>query len=152
MTIGVLKEQSPETRVSLLPEHVVILKKWNINVCIESNAGAAAFATDEKYTEARATVKSRTEILNECDIILSINAPEQSETDNLKSKILPYFCRPFTISRDGALVDVLEKLFCKRKKLKQCQVKKEPINPISVAENRCMVSVNVWKLLTDVKY
>lgn len=88
MTIGVLKEQSPETRISLLPEHVVILKKWNVNVCIESNAGAAAFATDEKYTEAGATVKSRTEILNECDIILSINAPEQSETDNLKSKIL----------------------------------------------------------------
>ena len=87
MTIGVLKEQSPETRVSLLPEHIVILKKWNVNVCIESNAGVTAFATDEKYTEAGATVKSRTEIFNESDILLSINAPQQSEIDNLQSKI-----------------------------------------------------------------
>ena len=87
MTIGVLKEQFPETRISLLPEHVVILKKWNVNVCIESNAGATAFAGDEKYTAAGATVKSRTEILHDSDIVLSINAPEQSETGNLKSKI-----------------------------------------------------------------
>ena len=87
MTIGVLKEQFPETRISLLPEHVVILKKWNVNVCIESNAGATAFAGDEKYTAAGATVKSRTDILHDSDIVLSINAPEQSEIDNLKSKI-----------------------------------------------------------------
>ena len=87
MTIGVLKEQFPETRISLLPEHVVILKKWNVNVCIESNAGAAAFASDEKYAEAGASIKSRSEILNESDIVLSINAPEQSEIDKLRSKI-----------------------------------------------------------------
>ena len=47
---------------------------------------------------------------------------------------------------------VLEKLFCKGKNLKQCQVKKEPINPISVVENQYTVSVNVWNLLMDVKY
>ena len=87
MTIGVLKEQFPETRISLLPEHVVILKKWNVNVCIENNAGATAFADDEKYAAAGATVKSRTEILHDSDIVLSINAPEQSEIGNLKSKI-----------------------------------------------------------------
>ena len=87
MTIGVLKEQFPETRISLLPEHVVILKKWNVNVCIENNAGATAFADDEKYAAAGATVKSRTEILHGSDIVLSINAPEQSEIGNLKSKI-----------------------------------------------------------------
>ena len=87
MTIGVLKEQFPETRISLLPEHVVILKKWNVNVCIENNAGATAFAGDDKYAAAGATVKSRTEILHDSDIVLSINAPEQSEIDNLKSKI-----------------------------------------------------------------
>ena len=87
MTIGVLKEQFPETRISLLPEHVVILKKWNVNVCIENNAGATAFAGDDKYAAAGATVKSRTEILHDSDIVLSINAPEQSEIGNLKSKI-----------------------------------------------------------------
>ena len=87
MTIGVLKEQSPETRVSLLPEHIVILKKWNVDVSIESNAGVTAFAGDNKYAEAGATIKSRTEIFNESDILLSINAPQQSEVDDLQSKI-----------------------------------------------------------------
>jgi NAD(P) transhydrogenase subunit alpha len=88
MIIGVLKEQSPETRVSLLPEHVVILKKWNVEVLVETNAGATAFANDEKYTEAGASIKSRNEVLQSSDFILSINTPEQSEIDNLKSKII----------------------------------------------------------------
>jgi NAD(P) transhydrogenase subunit alpha len=88
MTIGVLKEPSPETRVSLLPEHLATLKKWNVNVCIETNAGSTAFANNDKYAEAGAAIKSRTEILQSSDIVLSINTPEQSEIDNLKSKIL----------------------------------------------------------------
>jgi NAD(P) transhydrogenase subunit alpha len=87
MTIGVLKEQSPETRISLLPEHVVILKKWNVNVCIETTAGATAFAADDKYTEAGAIVKTRAEVLQESDIILSINAPQPAEIETLQSKI-----------------------------------------------------------------
>jgi NAD(P) transhydrogenase subunit alpha len=86
MTIGVLKEQSPETRISLLPEHVVILKKWNVNVCIENNAGVSAFAADDKYTTAGAIIKTRSEILNESDIVLSMNAPQPGEIENLKSK------------------------------------------------------------------
>ena len=36
MTIGVLKESLPETRVSLLPEHIATLKKWNVDVCVET--------------------------------------------------------------------------------------------------------------------
>ena len=88
MIIGVLKEPSPETRVSLLPEHLATLKKWNVNVCVESNAGATAFANDDKYIEAGATVKSRAEVLQTSDIILSINTLSQSEIENLKSKIV----------------------------------------------------------------
>ena len=88
MIIGVLKEPSPETRVSLLPEHVVILKKWNVEVLVESYAGVTAFATNEKYTDAGATIKSRSELLQGSDFILSINTPQQSEIDILKSKIV----------------------------------------------------------------
>ena len=88
MTIGVLKEPSPETRVSLLPEHIIILKKWNVDVLVETTAGATAFANDDKYTEAGASINSRNEVLQSCDFILSINSPGQSEIDNLKSKIL----------------------------------------------------------------
>jgi NAD(P) transhydrogenase subunit alpha len=88
MIIGVLKEPSPETRVSLLPEHVTILKKWNVDVYIENNAGATAFANDEKYTEAGAAIKSRSEVLQSSDFIVSINALPQSEITDMKSKII----------------------------------------------------------------
>ena len=88
MIIGVLKEPAPETRVSLLPEHITILKKWNVDVCVENNAGVTAFANDEKYTEAGAIIKSRNEVLQSSDFILSINTLQQSEIDNLKSKIV----------------------------------------------------------------
>ncbi len=105
MTIGVLKEPSPETRVSLLPEHITTLKKWNVNVCIETNAGITAFANDDKYTEAGATIKSREEILHTSDILLSINAPQQSEIINLQSKIVLGVYQPLfnaTVMKDWA--------------------------------------------------
>lgn len=88
MIICVLKEPSPETRVSLLPEHIAILKKWNVDVFVENNAGAAAFANDEKYTEAGATIKSRSEVLQNSDLILSINALSTSDIQHLTPKIL----------------------------------------------------------------
>ena len=88
MIIGVLKEPSPETRVSLLPEHIAILKKWNVEVCVENNAGITAFANDEKYAEAGATIKSRNEVLQSSDVILSINAPGTSDISHLTSNIL----------------------------------------------------------------
>ena len=59
MIIGVLKESSPETRVSLLPEHVLLLKKWNVEACVEKDAGVTAFAADDTYVEAGAGVTSR---------------------------------------------------------------------------------------------
>jgi len=73
MIIGVLKEQSPETRVSILPEHIVTFKKWNVDVYIEPGAGDAAFAGDAAYTAAGALIKSRGDILQQADILLSIN-------------------------------------------------------------------------------
>ena len=88
MTIGVLKESSPETRVSALPEHVAILQKWNVNILIEISAGENAFASDQKYIEAGARVVSREDVLKNSDIILSINIPLSSDIDFLQSKIL----------------------------------------------------------------
>jgi len=88
MTIGVLKESSPETRVSLLPEHIVIFKKLMVNVLIEINAGEAAFASDKKYIDAGAKVVSRGEVLNKSEILLSINMPSLVELDSFRDKIL----------------------------------------------------------------
>ena len=76
MIIGVLKEPSPETRVSLLPEHITALKKWNVAVVVETGAGSAAFANDDKYTTAGAKIMKREEIFTTADIILSVNEPQ----------------------------------------------------------------------------
>jgi proton-translocating NAD(P)+ transhydrogenase subunit alpha len=88
MTIGVLKESSPETRVSLLPEHVKFFQKLNVNVLIEIRAGENAFASDQKYAEAGGKVLSKEDVLNISDIILSINTPSLPDVDFLRSKIL----------------------------------------------------------------
>ncbi len=88
MKIGVLKEPFPETRVSLLPEHLPTLKKWNVDVIVETNAGNNAYASNEKYEEAGAKTVSREEILQKADIILSINLLLKFEIANLKSKIV----------------------------------------------------------------
>ena len=88
MIIGLLKEPAPETRVSLLPEHIAILKKWNVDVWVESNAGSTAFANDDKYAEAGAAIKSRAEVLQNSDLLLSINLLLPSETVNIQSKII----------------------------------------------------------------
>ncbi|MDB5202492.1 MAG: hypothetical protein JWQ27_1901 [Ferruginibacter sp.] len=88
MIIGVLKEPSPETRVSLMPEHVTILKKWKADVYVEDGAGINAFATNEKYSEAGAAIASREQVLQKADIVLSINTLAESDLQNFKGKIL----------------------------------------------------------------
>jgi NAD(P) transhydrogenase subunit alpha len=88
MTIGVLKEPFPETRVSLIPEHLATLKKWNVDILMESNAGTTAFAVNEKYSEAGAKITSREEVLQTADVILSINIFQEGSDSNLKSKII----------------------------------------------------------------
>jgi len=73
MIVGVLQEPIPETRVSLLPEHLAILKKWNTDILVQTDAGINAFATNEKYEQAGAKIAGRDEILQTANIILSIN-------------------------------------------------------------------------------
>jgi NAD(P) transhydrogenase subunit alpha len=84
MTVGVLKEPSTETRVSILPEHLATLKKWKVDVVIESNAGAKSFANDNKYAEAGATITNRDEVLRNSDIVLSINNFSSDDISKLK--------------------------------------------------------------------
>lgn len=79
MIIAVLKEQSPETRVSLVPEVVQALVKMNITVWVEQGAGALAYFTDEAYTNAGALIKPAA-VLPDADILLTIhphNVPQQ---------------------------------------------------------------------------
>ena len=88
MTIGLLKEPSHETRVSLLAEAVATLTKKGITVLVETGAGEKAFCSNKDYEKAGAQVKTRSEVLASSDIILGIHQPSQSDIENLKSKIL----------------------------------------------------------------
>ena len=75
MTIGVLKEPSFETRVSLLPEAVATLTKKGINVIVEMGAGLAAYSNDEEYIKAGASINNPGELVSNADVVLSIQHP-----------------------------------------------------------------------------
>ncbi len=94
MIIGLLKEPSPETRVSLLPEHIALLKKMNADVHLEAGAGITAFAADEKYVTAGATIASRESILQNSTIVLSISVLNESDLSVCKAKVLLGFYQP----------------------------------------------------------
>ena len=74
MVIGVLKEQAPETRVSLVPEVVSALVKMSVVVWIEAGAGDTSFYSDKLYTDAGAVIKTGQEIRTGADIVLVIQA------------------------------------------------------------------------------
>ncbi|TCJ17508.1 NAD(P) transhydrogenase subunit alpha [Flaviaesturariibacter flavus] len=78
MTIGVLKEAAPETRVSLLPEAVAALTKKGHTVLVEAGAGTSAFAADGDYTAAGARISTGDEVASVADIILSIHRPART--------------------------------------------------------------------------
>ena len=84
MIIGILKEPSPETRVSLLPEHIATLKKWNVSVLLETGAGVTAFSNDDKYSEQGVRIADRKEVLSTADVLLSINNLSASDVDQMK--------------------------------------------------------------------
>ena len=58
MIVGVLKEDLPETRVSLLAEGAAQLIKKNIKVWIEAGAGQHAYCSDHDYVASGAEIKT----------------------------------------------------------------------------------------------
>ncbi|MEO6133681.1 MAG: Re/Si-specific NAD(P)(+) transhydrogenase subunit alpha [Ginsengibacter sp.] len=94
MIVGILKEPFPETRVSVLPEHLPILQKINCKILVEVGAGNNACVTDAKFTESGADVTSRDEILKNADIILCMHLPAENEIPQLKTKVILGFYQP----------------------------------------------------------
>ncbi|MBU3715007.1 MAG: NAD(P)(+) transhydrogenase (Re/Si-specific) subunit alpha, partial [Ferruginibacter sp.] len=88
MIIGLLKEPSHDTRVSLLPEHIASLKKLNVHVLVEKDAGLFAFANDQIYSDSGAVIATRKDIFEKADILLCINPLNGDETNFCKGKIL----------------------------------------------------------------
>jgi H+-translocating NAD(P) transhydrogenase subunit alpha len=83
MTVGILKEPNGENRVSLLPEQAEALIKKNVQVVLESGAGASAFAADDIYAAKKVTIASRQQALSS-DIVLSIHPLTDADLQQLK--------------------------------------------------------------------
>jgi NAD(P) transhydrogenase subunit alpha len=88
MTIGVLKEPSYESRVSLLPEAVAVLTKKGIKVLIETGAGDKAFASDDLYKDAGAAVGSAATVFAESEVIMAIQVPASLPAAGNKAAVL----------------------------------------------------------------
>ena len=88
MTIGVLKEPSHETRVSLLAEAAATLTKKGITVWVEKGAGEKAFSDDASYEKAGALVKSREDVLSAAQVLLSIHPLQSSDITRLSAAVL----------------------------------------------------------------
>ena len=84
MTIGILKEPAGETRISLLPEQVHALVKKNVAVLLETNAGDYAFANDDSYINAGAVIASRQQVLQQSDVVLSIQLLTSEDVELLQ--------------------------------------------------------------------
>ena len=87
MIIGVLREPTFETRVSLLADSVAALTKKNIEVWVESGAGDHALSSVADYEKAGAKISSAADIIAQADIILSIHAPDKSLLSTRQSAI-----------------------------------------------------------------
>ncbi len=73
-TIGILKEQSGDRRVTVVPTTVkMIIRQLEYNVLVEETAGTNAGVSDEEYITNGAVIKSREEVINEADTLLCIH-------------------------------------------------------------------------------
>jgi len=96
ITVGVLKEPSFESRVSLLAAEAAALIKAGMTVWIEAGAAMKAFCTDADYVTVGAVIKSRTDMINTADVLLSINYNDIG-----------------TVVKDKVLIGVFQPLFNK---------------------------------------
>src|SRR3954469_9558747 len=88
MILGVLKEPSFESRVSLVAETAGAFVKKGVSVWLETGAGSGAACADDEYRKVGALIKSRREVLESADVILSIHPPQDNDITSLGSKVL----------------------------------------------------------------
>jgi H+-translocating NAD(P) transhydrogenase subunit alpha len=88
MIIGVLREPSYESRVSVLPEMSTAIIRKGVQVLVEAGAGEKAFAADGDYALTGAVITARDEIIRQADVILSMHQPDTHEWSQLTSKVI----------------------------------------------------------------
>ena len=81
--IGIVTEQSPETRVAATPATVKQLTALGYEVVVEAGAGAGSAFLDDTYAEAGARVTPSTSEVLASDLVLKVNAPTDSEIAQL---------------------------------------------------------------------
>lgn len=84
MIIGIIKEEIPEQRVSMLPETVAALSKMNITVLVEPGAGLRAYVSNDAYEFAGAQLASKEQILDQAEMVIKINPLTDAELQLLK--------------------------------------------------------------------
>jgi NAD(P) transhydrogenase subunit alpha len=85
MRIGIPKEIAVgERRVALSPETVRDLKKLNLDIVIESNAGFFANYSDQDFIAAGAQISNNPQEIWQTDLVLKVRPPENSEIDLIK--------------------------------------------------------------------
>jgi NAD(P) transhydrogenase subunit alpha len=97
MKVGVPKEVVPnERRVALTPDAVPALVKSQLEVLVETGAGAGAFFADADYQRAGAKPVSTTEALA-ADIVVKFHKPTLAEVDAMRAgAVLIAFLFPAT--------------------------------------------------------
>ena len=75
--IGIVTEQSPETRVAATPATVKQLTALGYEVVVEAGAGAGSAFLDDAYAEAGARVTPSAAEALASDLVLKVNAPHR---------------------------------------------------------------------------
>ncbi|MEX2565414.1 MAG: Re/Si-specific NAD(P)(+) transhydrogenase subunit alpha [Cyclobacteriaceae bacterium] len=89
MIIGLLKEPSPETRVSLHPEAVKVLSASGNKILVEKGAGDLSFLSDRLYQDSGAEILERSGVLEAAEMLFQINPMEEKERNGpAKGKFL----------------------------------------------------------------
>lgn len=97
MVIGILKEPVPENRVSLLPETVSALKKLQVNVLVESEAGKNAYADNKSYEASGAVITEKAEVIQKSQVLLRITPFTTEEVNTIgQDKILVSVFNPYS--------------------------------------------------------
>ena len=95
MNAGILKEPAFEARVSFLPEHLSSLKKLAEKIYVETGAGHKAFAADEQYINAGASIMNREQVIRESDILFCMHLPGEEDMEHLSSKVIVGNYQPY---------------------------------------------------------
>lgn len=87
MKLAVFKEEI-DRRVAVVPSTIPKLKDLGLEILIEAGAGQEALYSDEEYQEKGAQVKSRSELLKEAEIAVSIHPLSEAEMKQLTKDTL----------------------------------------------------------------